>query len=68
MLKKIWDIKESFEDELRSQEKGWEKERKALISKEKIRKQNLKNLHIFKIEALESALIESKFKYNKEID
>jgi len=27
MLKRIWDIKESFEDELRSQEKGWQIER-----------------------------------------
>ena len=31
MLKKIWDIKESFEDELKLQEKGWEKERRNLI-------------------------------------
>jgi len=31
MLKKIWEIKESFEDELRSQEQGWQIEKRNLI-------------------------------------
>ena len=58
VCKKIWSIRENYEEEIRHEEKGWLIERKYMVQKIKNREKLMKMSYIFRIEALESALIE----------
>lgn len=58
VCKKIWSIRENYEEEIRIEEKGWKLERKFMYMKIKNRERLLKMTYAFKIEALETALTE----------
>ena len=65
---KLWQIAHDYEDELRQEERGWKLEKQKLMNRATDREYKLKLHHQFRIEALESALVDVKLGQQQELE